>query len=441
MSRAFASLLLKLGTFVKNNKGFLPIHSDKISRETHLQIGNIDLVPPLGNLFRDNADKDPYLRHAGVMALVALADKDALIGLAKDPSASVRLGSLLAMRRLGMSEVTQFLKDADPRIVLEAARAINDQPIDTGMSQLAAMITRVGLPDQLMYRVINANYRLKTKESAAALAKFAGRSDVPEALRLEAVDCLLSWEEARVRDRVVGLYRPVAGKPAKEIVEVVRPHLGGIFGGSNKVRAEAGKLAAKLGIKEVGDMLADLAIDLKLPAGERIEAMKALAALNHERLEEAMTFALSDKDPLIRTEGRRMLAKHDPDAILDELKSALDEGKDIDRQGAFEILAGLKQAEATTLIETWLDKLLAKKVPPAVQLDLLEAAAKHKSDGISKKLAQHEANRSPKDHLAKWRETLQGGNAENGKRIFFERSGRELPALPCCPGRRRRRRP
>ena len=39
------------------------------------------------------------------------------------------MGVLLALRRLGDPEVARFLDDPDPRLVLEAARAINDVPI------------------------------------------------------------------------------------------------------------------------------------------------------------------------------------------------------------------------------------------------------------------------------------------------------------------------
>ena len=81
------------------------------------------------------------------------------------------------------------------------------------------------------------------------------------------------------------------------------------------------------------------------------------------------------------------------------------------------------------MLETWLDRLLAKEVPAEVQLDLLVAAAKHPVAGILRKLKQHESNRDPKDHLAKWRESLDGGDADKGKRIFFERT--EVSCLRC----------
>jgi len=55
---------------------------------------------------------------------------DSLVSAARDRSPAVRMGVLLTMRRLQRSEISMFLQDADPAIVLEAARAINDQPIN-----------------------------------------------------------------------------------------------------------------------------------------------------------------------------------------------------------------------------------------------------------------------------------------------------------------------
>ena len=67
---------------------------------------------------------DPTLRDAAVMGLVGASEtnRKGLQEAADDASPRVRMGVLLAMRRLGDPEIGRFLKDADPRIVLEAAR-------------------------------------------------------------------------------------------------------------------------------------------------------------------------------------------------------------------------------------------------------------------------------------------------------------------------------
>src|SRR5207253_1093745 len=85
------------------------------------KLGAREAVQPLLAMLRDNAGSDPYLRHAGVMGLAGTKDVSALNGAANDPSPTVRMGVLLALRRLGNPEVARFLNDTDASIVLEAA--------------------------------------------------------------------------------------------------------------------------------------------------------------------------------------------------------------------------------------------------------------------------------------------------------------------------------
>jgi quinoprotein glucose dehydrogenase len=381
-------------------------------------------------MLRENSDKDAYLRHAGVMALMALDGGKIIDAASKDSSAAVRLAALLAMRRLqSASGISRFLDDADPRLVLEAARAIVDQPIPEALPRLAALSGRTGLAQPLVRRIINANFRLGSPDNALALAKMASRSDLESTDRLEALACLGDWENPSPLDRTTGLSRPLASRPAGDAARAVRANLGGIFSGPNSVRQEAAKLAGKYGIKEVGPVLLEIAVDTTKPAGVRVETLKALAALKDARLEEAMDKALKDSNALVRTAGRRILASVHPEKLVEELKAALEAGDATDRQGALAILAEQKQDQAAPLLEPWLDKLLAGKVQPEIHLDLLEAAAKIQTPAIAKKLAEHEATRSPKDHLSKWTESLYGGDVENGRRIFFERS--DLSCLRC----------
>ena len=68
------------------------------------------------------------------------------------------MGVLLALRRIGSQRVADFLNDPDPRLVVEAARAIHDVPIAAAMPKLAALIDRSSADDALMRRVLNANY-------------------------------------------------------------------------------------------------------------------------------------------------------------------------------------------------------------------------------------------------------------------------------------------
>lgn len=391
------------------------------------KVGSVDDAPLIVEMIRKEADKDPYLRHAGVMALTYLKPHDALLAATTDNSPAVRMAALLTLRRLQSAEVAHFLNDSDPRLVLEAARAINDVPIDVAMPVLAKLIDRAGLSDPLLYRVLNANFRVGKPANALALATFAARKDVPEALRIEALRELSEWAKPSSRDRIVGLWRPLEPRPGSVAVDALRPALGGIFSGPDKLRAEAVKLVVKLGIKDIGPTLFEMVGDRKLPAAVRAESVLALETLKDERLPQAMNLALADTEPRVRVAGLRIQARIAPAEALPGLTAALGKENRIEPQGAFSILGEMRSPDAEKLLGDWLDKLLAGKVRADFQLDLLEAAAKRPT--LKDKLAKFEASRSKTEHLAKYREAIAGGDAEAGKRIFLHKT--ELSCVRC----------
>jgi quinoprotein glucose dehydrogenase len=376
-------------------------------------------------MLRDNADRDPYLRHAGVMALSRFADH--LADAAKDPSPAVRLAVLLAYRRVGSPKAADFLADADPKIATEAARAIHDAPIPEAMPKLAAALDRPSQPEFLLWRALNANFRLDGEKNAQTVARFAATAGAPEKLRAEAVKMLGLWANPGRRDRVTGLTQDLGQRDAKVAAEALKGSLGGIFSGPNTVRREAARVAAGLGIKEVGPALFDMAADTKRPAADRVEMLRALEALKDTRLEKATELALADAEPRLRAEGRRLLARAKPAEALASLTRALQDGTLIERQSALEVLGDLKGAEAAAVLGGALDRLLAKDYPPEQTLDLLEAAAKRPE--LKVKLAKYEASRPHDDHLASYRESLLGGDAEAGRRVFFTKA--EVSCLRC----------
>ena len=93
------------------------------------------------------------------------------ITLTDDPSVAVRRAVLLAQRRRGSPDLARFLDDPDASLVVEAARAIHDVPIEPALPKLAALIQRRGLSEPLGYRVLNANFRVGKAENASAVAR------------------------------------------------------------------------------------------------------------------------------------------------------------------------------------------------------------------------------------------------------------------------------
>jgi quinoprotein glucose dehydrogenase len=197
------------------------------------RLGNRDALPQLILMLRDAGDHDPNLRHAYVGALLGLKDFPALERAAQDDSAAVRMAALLAMRRSRRAEVARFLEDQEPALVVEAARAIHDENLASALPQLAALIAHPASDEALMCRVLNANFRVGEPANAGALANFAAREDMPEPLRLDALNLLARWPAPPANDYVTG--EPIAlaaraSAPASEALEVVWPKLAAATG-------------------------------------------------------------------------------------------------------------------------------------------------------------------------------------------------------------------
>jgi quinoprotein glucose dehydrogenase len=332
-------------------------------------------------------ENDAHIRHAAVLALARIGDVPALRALARDDAPAVRLGVCLAFRRLQRPEIAQFLRDSDPQIVLEAARAIHDAPIPDAMNALAS----VPLPSRrdskqepgrmpgalsrqepaLARRVLNAHFRLGAETNAQALAEFAA-SEASDALRAEALELLALWARPPGRDRVVGLWRPLAkrdGTIAAKAFQAVLPQ-----------------------------------IDASAPAVVKLAAKKTLTELAVQPGEAA--------------------ANPDSAAQLTRLSTALENGSLTEKQSALMDLSEIDNAAAAKLLGAWLDKLVAGDVAKELRLDVMEAVTRSRlasSASTAEKLARIEADRDAKDLLAKWRDCLYGGDAAEGKRTFVER--------------------
>ena len=387
-------------------------------------------IEPLLALLEENADRDPVLRHAAVMGLTGAASgsADALTAHATHPSPPARMGVLLALRRLSSEQVAVFLADSDPRLVVEAARAIHDVPIPAAMPKLAALISREMEDDALIRRVLNANYRLGAPENAAAVAAYAARTGAPEAMRLEALEMLANWARPSNRDRVLGMWRPLAERPAADAAGALRTNLAGIFSGPDKVRSTAAQVAARLEIKEVIPELRKLLADKSQPPASRADALTALVAVKFDEIEPTARQSLSDESPAVRAAARSVLADlrtADHVALLEQGLA----GEKVERQAALAALGKLRGSEVNDVLAKALDRLLAGEFPADSELDLVAATESRLRRSVKAKFAEYESRRKPDDALAAWRTCLEGGDAERGKRLFFERG--QLSCVRC----------
>ncbi len=248
------------------------------------KLGRSEAIGPLLAMLRANGDQDPYLRHAGVMGLAGSGNIADWRRASHDSSAAVRMGVLLALRRVGAPEIAEFVNDPDPRLVLEAARAINDVPITAAMPALATLPVTANTPLPLARRILNANFRLGGAGNAAAMAEAASRSDVSSSARTMALRLLADWAKPSGRDAIMGLWRPISPRPSQAAADALRPKLAAILASSSEyVRDAAVPAIAALGIKDASPRLAELATDRRQSDNTRSLALKALDQLADPR--------------------------------------------------------------------------------------------------------------------------------------------------------------
>jgi quinoprotein glucose dehydrogenase len=394
------------------------------------KLGDRAAIPALVDMLRRNEDRDVYIRHAAVMGLTGLANREELMPLAMDNSRPVRMGALLAMRRQRLPEIAMFLHDSDELIVLEAARAINDLTMTNAMPQLAARIGRPTKDEMLDWRVINANFRIGKPENAVALANYAKRPDATEKVRIEALHALETWASPSPRDRITGLWLPLASRDGKVAADALRPMVGPVLKQApDGVRLAAILAVEKLSLMECGAPLLALAGDHNVASEVRVAALKALGELHDPNLAAAADTAANDSDEKVRKEANQLRAQLKPGDATGQLSQVLEHGSISEKQGAFATLGGLPGEAADKLISDWLDKLIASNVEKEVKFDLISAAEKRTAPEVKAKLKQYEDAQPKTDEFLGFRETLYGGDAQAGRKIFMEKP--EASCLRC----------
>jgi quinoprotein glucose dehydrogenase len=387
------------------------------------KLKSADAAPALLAALKANNNTDAYLRHALVMGLAGGNNTSALLAAIRDRSPAVRLGTLLALRRLQRPEVAQFLKDADAYIVREAAIAINDAPINDALPALAAMLKKAGTDEPLAFRAINAHFRLGQPENAEAIAAYAARAEVPERARAEAVAQLANWPKPLQRDRLVGIYRPLAEQTrdravAVKALERVTPAL--LANGTPSL-VQAATLTALQDLEVAGaaDTLVAMVRDEKQSGATRAAALATLDKIKHPQLAEVVTLAGASTDSTLRLAALPIAARISPETAAPVVANLVTNGSIEEKKTAYRTLGFSRQPAADPLLAAQLRDLAAGKVPAAVQLELLNAAGRRNSPEIKQLLAEREAAlTASQDPLAPFRIALEGGNAERGKRIF-----------------------
>jgi quinoprotein glucose dehydrogenase len=385
---------------------------------------------PLLALLRTNDNKDPYLRHAATHALASIGKNAALDAGVRDTSAAVRLGVVLAYRKLGDANVAWFLNDSDAYVAREAASAINDAPVVSAYSQLAAKLDSAPVADEpFVERAINAHYRLGTAGNAKTLAQYATRDAASDGMRAEALLQLGLWGKSPQRDRIVGIYRPLAARDAKPAADALTAILPKVLGkGPEAVQLAALEAVGNLQLREAAPTLVATVADNQAPEAVRVGALKTLDAFGGDDVMRGVDAAEKSNAAPLRLAALQIVARRAPERALPIVKRLSTEGSEAEQQAAFQAMGQLKTAEAPKMLVAALDQLAAGKVQPGAQLELIESAEASDAPAVKARWAKQQAAWAASgDALAPYSFALAGGSPRRGAQEFFQNQ-----VLPCA---------
>jgi putative heme-binding domain-containing protein len=381
-------------------------------------------IQPLIQLLAANNDEDAFLRHGASFALSQIGQVAPLAALSTHPSKAVRMGSVIALRRLASPELAKFLGDAEEDIVTEVARAIHDDlSVPAAMPKLAALLATTPFTNEpLIRRVISANQRLGKEENLNYVLGYLAKPGVSEALKKESLATLGTWASPSVLDRVDGRYRgEVTRDPA-----LIKQKVGATLELQAKssvveLRRESIKAMGKLGMVDMADFLfGKLKTD---PSQEvKVEALNSLVAMNASNLSDAISYAMRDVSEGVRVAGLGLIAQTSlpNDQKVPLLMDILKKRTLAEQQTALLTLGSLEGSKDFPEWATILSDFKAGKLPEGTWIELEEAVLATGSTPLKtnyETLLEEKAGGEP---WKKYVGALAPGNVGKGRNIFFQ---------------------
>ncbi len=376
-------------------------------------------VQALLDMIVANNDEDLYLRHAAVLALSRIGKKEPIVALADSPDRSLRIAAVLILRKWQDPRVAKFLKDEDEYIVTEAARAINDDwSIEEALPELADVLTVEKFSSEpLLRRGINASLRVGSDSALENLIDFAKRKSVADTLRGEALAAIGTWAEPSVLDRVDGRYRGEIQRDPNTVKEKIEKDIPLFLEDQNpEILIGISKALANLGIESHNRELFRVMKSNSSP-DVRSAALKALGELNFDDMATAMRSGMQDKDPQVRATALGLIpemdiSKENLPAIVNPI---FKNGSVREQQKLLAVLGELPLAKSGDVLENLIKRANADQLDDSIVLDLEEAVKATQSEKL---IAQLKTSKNSEDPLVAYQETLQGGNARQGWRVF-----------------------
>ena len=376
-------------------------------------------VQPLIDMLEANDDIDVYLRHVAVLALSRIGKTGPIVALTDNPNPGLRIAAVLVLRRLQDAQVALFLNDEDEYIVTEAARAINDDwSIEKASPALASKLTVEKFTSEpLLRRAINAALRVGGEKELENLIAFAKRKNVSGVLRGEALATIGTWAKPSVLDRVDGRYRGKIERDPNTIKQKIEKDIPDFIEDTDtEILISISKTLANLGIDSHNSQLFSIMKKNKSPQ-VRSEVLKALGELQFKDIETAMQLGMQDKDQEVRTTAVSLIPQLEVsrENLPGIVNPIFKNGSVREQQQLLTVLGELPLEKSGDVLERLIGEAKSKRLNESVILDLIEAV---EATGSETMIAQLDAIKKTGNSIDAYQETLVGGNARAGWRVF-----------------------
>lgn len=404
----------------------------RVAMYAGIGLGRIGYAPAVSELYSAidrNQDKDLWLRHGAIMGLVGIEKSNWERGI-EDDSEYVRMGALLALRKLRDPQIAEFLQDPEKSLAYEAIRAINDLPLLSVEGELAGMIGDflpggVGeMPETdvdafMHHRIINANYYQAKKENARALLKYAANAELPARLRREALAAIEGWSDQNPIDTTTGLPRD---NPAVRdaIDDVVKSEIATILEtAESDVLIQSTRLALLYGYEADRELLLAQLENEKNSAEVRVSALDALTERKDQALERLALANLKDRQASLRSSALRALLVANPAKGVQEAIRFSKSGAIVTRQNAIAMLGAQSDSVSGNYLQTQLQALIEGKGNSKTKLDIIEAARNRPDLDIKKLVTNYDQSIASAEPIVKYAVSLQGGDVDRGEDVFM----------------------
>ena len=388
----------------------------------------------------------------GIFAHNQVPETSKVPELVSHESRSVRIATCIAMRKIiesrsegiykqkqiGNKLVASLLADEDQQIVLEAARTIHDLNVESVMGDLASLISTIEKfadSDPIVRRVVSANVRVGSQETAAALAKFAANENYDADRRVDAVNALGDWATPPARMMVLHAWRPLDPKKRNSLDarNAIASSFAVLTSGPEALTSAAITAAGNLNLSEIGSDLEKVVLSESTGETTRVAALNSLAKLNYKSMDkilDELELGFGKLPPPLASNVVDMIATKDEERGLKLIKSVMKTGQQSTKQSSIETLGKMKSQSSVDMLSMFLGKMSQGDFAPALRLDVALAAENRNDESLNEKLNAYTSKMTnPDDPASAFSDTLVGGDNDRGAKVFYGKT--EVSCVRC----------